>query len=293
MADPPEAGTVAIGELRARFEGRRLVLEGTPRPLRLTAAAGPAPSEASLRGHLAAGSPSLVVVIGGLGDRAPLAARRLVVLAELEVPVLLVAGGRDRPSVWAEAWELAEERLSDKGDDGTAALARVIDAGPLEAIRVGGDELIPLAGAPAGRYAVADDACGFGPEDLERRAEALGEPPDGRRRWLVSWATPAVPGLADGFGGAEAADSGLAAFMKRVGATGGLFAWPRTAAGRAVTGSGAAAAGPTDDLRVVLPPASGVTSERPDGRRIPPGVTRLELGSKGLQIKGLAGSGLP
>jgi hypothetical protein len=60
-----------------------------------------------------------------------------------------------------------------------------------------------------------------------------------------------------------------------------------------VTGSGAAAAGPTDDLRVVLPPASGVTSERPDGRRIPPGVTRLELGSKGLQIKGLAGSGLP
>ena len=264
-AAAPEDRSWEVGSLSLRREGRALRIEGAPDPLRLAVFAGPG-DEALPVSAVRAAHPHLVAVLGDLGE--PVASLRA--LAELGVPVLVVAGGEDRYGPLAEA-------LDDL--DGDAA-DLIVDASVLRSVRVGRLELVPVAGAPDGRYAVDDDACGVGEGDLD--GWELGVAEQGVHRILLSWAGPrgAGPGSATrGLAGVEAGSALVSQVAERAGATGALFAWPRTALGTA-EGSGSWA------LRLAVAPVAGASVLRFDGRRVAAGPTLLTVGSGGLRVAG-------
>lgn len=249
----------SLGPLRLRIdEERRLTVEGAPATLRVAVFAGPvdAASVRSLRGRA-----GLAVVLGELGATRPEVDATLSALAAFEAPVLLVAGGADR----RELLRAALEGVEGVGRD------RVIDASPLRAVRIGAAELVPLAGAPLGRYAESDGSCGFGESDVEALASALGAAPDGVHRVLVAWAGPeGSPGV----DGVEAGSPLVTRLATRIGARGVVFAWPEEQAGRAQA----------EPLRVGVRPLSGPSRLRADGVRVRPGATLLELRANGVSI---------
>lgn len=218
-AEPPEPFEREVGGLGLELDGRVLRVKAPSAPVRVAAFTGPAPSRAPIDdavGHVAAGSPDLLLALGSLGDSAEVLARNLRALAGAGAPVLVLAGGRDDAAAVDQAFDDLE------GD----AARRVLDARALSVVRLGEDELVLVSGAPEGRYARTDTACGYGEPDLEALAEALGSPGAGvERRWLVSWASPAGWGLT-GLGGVDGGDPALAQLAERVGAARGIFAWP-------------------------------------------------------------------
>ena len=249
------AAEVTDGVLRLRAQG----------PVRLAVFSGPAPSTASIDEALALlPEVELLVVLGGLGDSEAQAAATLAALAATDTAVLFIAGGRDDAVVLATVFEDLESEATE----------RVLNATALERIVIGGDALVPIGGAPGGRYARTDTACGYGEEDLRLRAEALGAAGEGERRWLLSWAAPT--GLGPGIEGAEVGDDGLASFAETVGAAGGLHAWPRELAGLGVEGGH----GP----QRVVSPIAGPASERADGTRVLPRPLILRLDEGGLGV---------
>lgn len=258
LADaPPPEGEREVGGLHLRITGRRLVIDGLRAPYRLAAFSGPF---AGGRDALVAAEPDLAVVVGGLGDDAAAAAEALAALAPPGVPVLFVAGGEDRQPVRAATFRGLRDRTPLAVD---ATTLRSVVAGPLE-LRI-------VAGAPDGRYAIADDACGVGPQDL-RPADP---PPsaDAAHRLLVSWAAPRAQGLL----GAPAGWPALAAYADALGVDHHLFAWPRL-----VHGSGPAPADEPSEVSTVLRPLVGAGVERADGRWAPPGVTVLRVDRGGV-----------
>jgi hypothetical protein len=294
VVDEPEAREGAIGgsdpasaALRYRVEGRTLELEMPDEPLSLAAFRGPGAASAhtapALLGLEEQGA-RLVLVLGGLGRTPEDVAALLRALGTLRAAVVVLPGGDDDAEAVEEGWEAlsAEER------------APLFDGRRLRSVRVGHQELVLVPGAPGGRYAADDGACGISAEDLESLADDLDEPAEGIRRWLVSWAAPSGGGAASvsrGFGGADAGDPRIATLAAAVRALGGLFAFPETHALEPATADGSRRLGPGElaaDARVVVAPLAGPPVERADGSLVPPGAAIFTLGSGGLAYRGTA-----
>jgi hypothetical protein len=132
------------------------------------------------------------------------------------------------------------------------------------------------------------DACGYAESDLRDVAASL----DGAksRRWLLAWEAPASPGrfaVARTEAGADLGSVPLANLGQRIGAAGGIFAWPHVQALRASASAGAHRPSPgipSSDLQIVVPRLSGAALERSDGSRVAPGFALLKLGDDGLSL---------
>ncbi len=260
---PPDAKAWRLGDLVLELRERALSVRTPHGALRAAVFTGPAPVATDVRPALrtlVAARAELLLVLGGLGDDRASATQTARALAETGRLVLFLAGGRDAPEVVAAALD---------GLDAEAR-ARVLDVSALERITVAGTELVPLAGAPAGRYARSADACGFTDADLDARAETLGSGEGAARRVLLAWASPApAPGIDDAPTGSDA----LARFASRIGARDVLAAWPREAAGVRSAGAG---------IRRVVPPIAGFAARTGAGGRSGPGAAWLSFGPSGV-----------
>jgi hypothetical protein len=279
---PPPDGTRRVGAIRVESREGHMRLAGFRAPLTLAAFSGPAlgapPRESELTA-LRAAAPQLLLMLGGLGDGADVATATLEALAELGIPIAILAGGRDSPDRFRRALKALED----------APASRVIDLTGARSLRIGDDMLVPVAGALDGRYALDDGSCGYASSDLDALADAL---PDGpARRWLIAWEAPsgggeaAVSRTADGL---NVGSGPLAELGREIGAAGGLFAWPHVQVLRPSAGRDhrrVAIGGPAErDLRLVVPRLSGPPMERSDGSRVAPGFALLELGTEGLRV---------
>lgn len=265
--EPPSAREWQVGGLTLAIEERVLTIRGAASPLHVAAFAGPAPASddgAQVLRAVKARRPQLVLVLGGLGDDREQAAKVARALAATGLLTLFVAGGRDEPEVVAAALAALDDDERD----------RVLDVTAIERVVLAGAELVPIGGAPGGRYARGLGACGHDAADLDARAVALGGTPDGMRRVLVSWAA-ASP--APGIDRADAGDAELERFARRVGAADALAAWPRERAGHALPGGG---------LRRIFPAVGGLALLGVEGGRAPAGATFLALGPSGLSVDG-------
>lgn len=185
---------------RDHLQGRLLSIDIDTDPWTLVVLRGEGQTLGSLDAARRA-MPELVVLLGGIGDDTQVAGQNVAALEALGAPVLFVASGRDERAVILRALEGR----------------RVIDATPLRLIRAGGLELVPVGGAPGGRYARTVGACGV--DD----AEPYALDPSQGQRLLLSWAAPPpAPGLL----GVEAGSPLVAEIAERAHATEGVFAWP-------------------------------------------------------------------
>ncbi|MAQ18630.1 MAG: hypothetical protein CMN30_28020 [Sandaracinus sp.] len=182
----------------------------------------------------------LRVVLGGFARDEASAARLLGGLAAAG-PTLLLPGGEDSSEVLDEALEAVDAEA-------------LIDLRGVRLVRFGGHEWVVVPGAPDGRYARGDDACGFVAADLEKLelADATGP------RHLLAWAAPLGAGpVSRGLGDLEVGDASLGTLVERSGILGGLVAWPRQP--RPVNH-------PVGESSWVGVPAWGRVIEGPDGR---------------------------
>ena len=169
-----------IGSLHARSSGRVLTVDGATTPLRVAVFRGAALADepiAPALDSIEALRPAIAVVLGSIGDEAH-ATALVEALAQLAIPTLVVLGGRDRQDVLARA--IADLPSSSAG--------LVVDVSPYRSVQIAGMELIPAAGAPDGRYAVDDAACGLGPADVESIVAEVGS--SGTQRFLIGFAGP-------------------------------------------------------------------------------------------------------
>ncbi|MDH5673852.1 MAG: hypothetical protein OEZ06_16970 [Myxococcales bacterium] len=283
-ADPPEAGTRSVGAVKLHIEGRRLRIEGIEPPLRVAAFAGPAfgpPPDVDTLKVLAELKPHLQVVIGGVGDTPRQAAKLLGALSTLPAPTLLLSGGRD-----------STERIQSARASLGEAAARIVDVSALRRVDVAGHVFVPVAGASGGHYAHSDDACGHGLDDLKQLASDLGEA-EGESRWLLSWQAPGQGGsqaVARTEDGQDLGSADLAELARRIGAPGGLFAWPEVRVLRPAVGDGEREVrddSAARDLRLVVPRLGGVAVGRSDGTRAMPGFVLLELAEGAMRVLGV------
>ncbi len=253
----PAPVELTLGALHLHAEGRTLTIEGASTPPRIAAFRGAALADEPLEPTLdaiEAGQPALQVVLGSLGDDAVHVQSLLAALSTLSTPTLVVLGGRDHPADLDEA--LAALPAEARG--------RVIDASAYRRLLVGGVELIPVAGAPEGRYARDDEACGLGASDAAALASEVGSGEGAAPRFLLSFAAPAP--LA-GIDGGEAGSESVATLARAVGARGALYAWPD-------------AAGPATAR--LVPPLAGPAALLADGARLPSGAQVVTLSETGL-----------
>lgn len=252
MRDAPTI-EASVGALHLHTDARRLVIEGASAPVRVAVFRGAALADEPLEPALDAiegAAPALQIVLGDLGDDAAHVEALLRALATLSTPSLVVLGGRDH----AADLDAALAALP------VEARARVVDASGLRAIELGGAELVPVSGAPDGRYARDDEACGLGADDVDAIASDLGEQGE-HARFLVAWAGPApLPGLEGG----EAGSTRVSELAERVGAAPGVFAWPDVASPR------------------LAPALVGPATALADGSRLASGVLVVDLGPSGL-----------
>jgi hypothetical protein len=276
--DPPDARDVTMGASRLEVIERDVTVHAAL-PIRVVIARGPAgagepllPALDAIEAH----SPALVVLLGDLGDgegttQESVEALRAA-LAELTVPVLLLPGGRDDGELVREVLEGGESE-------------HVIDLSGVRSVHVGSLELIPLVGAPDGRYALSERHCGLGTDDVETIAAALSAPSG--LRLVLSTSAPATgdPRTA-GIDGAEAGERLIADALLRVQARGGLYALPETAVAQPFDGTTAVSVptGATESLHLVVPRMLGPASERADGSRQASGVVVLEVSDAGVSV---------
>jgi len=276
--DPPDARDVTMGATRLEVIEREVIIHAAL-PIRIVLARGPAGAgEPLLPGldAIEAHSPAMVVLLGDLGDGdgtadASVEALRAA-LAELTVPVLLLPGGRDDG-------ELVRDVLHD------AESEHVIDLSGVRSVHIGPLELVPLIGAPEGRYALSERHCGFGADDIEGIAGEISAPSG--LRLVLSTSAPATgdPRTA-GIDGAEAGDALIAAALLRVQARGGLYALPEAFVAQPFDGTTAVSVptGPIESLHLVVPRMLGPASERADGSRQASGVVLLEVSEGGVSV---------
>jgi hypothetical protein len=270
-AEPPAARVLERAGLRLELEGRELRITGAELPLRIAALAGagfadPPPSGGGFD-TLARSGARLVFVLGGMGDTSERAQKTARRLAQTKLPVVFVAGGRD---------SAVRIRSALAGLDG------IVDATALDAVRIGSDTFLPLAGSSDGRYALDDGACGFGLADLKGRADRLGKPTPGERRWLLSWEAPAGPLTR---APVEVGNLDVAELATRVGASGGLHGWPDLQVGLPKGAAGPLVAeAAARDFGLVVPRLWGPWQERADGERSAPGFALVELSDSGLRV---------
>jgi hypothetical protein len=263
QVDPPAARAGRVGPLQLRVEARVLTIEAAL-PLRIAAFAGPVGALLERRDLelLRRARPGLVLYLGGLGDSPAIAHKNLTNLAALHVPTLFVAGGEDR-------WPVVESAFAALSD---AEREYVLSASGLREVRIGMDRLVVVAGSAFGRYALDEQGCGFGADDLEDIQAAASEYEGSARTWLLSWQAPAGHGVSEGRAGTELGSPDLRAMATALLAKGGLFAYPEVQAGRART----------SPLALVLPRLGSLGSQRADGSRLPPQVAVLILDTAGL-----------
>ena len=267
-APAPKAQSGQFGQLGFALQDRTLTLKPKRWPLRMAAFSapgfGPAPRASDLA-PLRQANVDLLLMLGGLGDSEANAEASAKALAGLGKPLLVLLGGRDR--------------LGDSESAIDAAGPSIMNITALRAVRIAGNTLVPVAGADHGRYAVADDACGFGAKDLAAIATDLGAVRAGERRWLVSWqaaaGTATLPSPAVSATGLDLGSPDLGRFAQQIGAVGALCAWP---AGRYEP----LVAGPLAGM--CLPRLYGPWVERPDGTRVVPGFVVIELDDQGLRV---------
>jgi hypothetical protein len=280
--DPPGADKRKVGALTLHLDKRALRIDGLPGEPTLAAFAGPGsgspPSDLEVAA-LRSAKPDLVLLVGDVGDDAKTASATLAALAKLQVPVLVLASGRDTPARIADALDQLPP----------VDAARIIPVTGLRTIQIGRDTLVPVAGAPDGHYALSAEACGYGASDLDDVASALAEATKSRR-WLLAWAAPASPGrfaVGRTETGPDLGNAALAKLGERIGAQGGIFAWPHVQAGRASASAGSHRPSPglpSPDLQLVVPRISGQALERSDGSRLAPGFAVLKLDEGGLKL---------
>jgi hypothetical protein len=226
---------------------------------------------------LAAARPRLLLMLGGVGDTDAIATTTLSALANLRLPTLILAGGRD------------SQRRIERAREGLPREAAewITDATSASSIRVGNDTFVPVGGALEGRYALRADACGYGAADLDALA---GAPSRGGRRWLLAWQAPTGDGefaVTHSDEGLDLGSAPLAELARKLGARGGLFAWPEVQVLRPSAAGGhlrAALGVPYPDLQLVVPRLAGPAMERSDGSRVGPGFALLRLEAKGLSL---------
>jgi hypothetical protein len=257
MRDAPSIDTT-VGPLHLHASERVLVIDGATAPVVVAAFRGPALAEEPIEPALdAIEGASLAIVIGSLGDDEAHVETLLRALGSLTIPTLVVMGGRDHPADLAAALAALDED----------ARGRIVDASGLRSVQIAGIELVPVAGAPDGRYARDDDACGLGAADVDAIANDLGTAA-ALPRFLITYAAP-TPTL--GMEGAEAGSALVADLATRIGAHGAVFAWPDVA---------------SPGASFVVPPLAGPPTLLADGARLEPGVLRLsaQVGAVGLSL---------
>jgi hypothetical protein len=247
-AEPPQAERAGI------TVEERVITVDTVRRIVMFAGAGDADLREPLEGVHGA-RPDLVVMVGDLGSSDPGIRRNVEALGRLDVPVVFVAGGADVHP------QYERYMASDAITDGSGA--RIVRAGAVE--------LVPLPGAPGGRYAEGQNACGFTAADVRRIAEAVG-PAGEAPRYLVSWAAPTgTPGM----DGLDAGSELVSRLAEAVGARGVIHAWPRERAGDSSEAP----------FRVALRPIAGAWPGLTDGSRARPGFTLFRVGRDGLTVQ--------
>ena len=265
----PAARTIRAGEWTFTVKDRVLDIAGPARALRIAALSnagiGGAPSSHALS-QLREAAVDLVVSLGGAGDDAAAASATLKALASLSTPSLVVLGGRD-------TWSAHEKAFAELPGD-----ARIINATVLRAIRIGSNTFVPLAGAEKGRYAVQATACGFDLPDLDQAAEELGGAAARESRWLLSWQAPTrvgpVLGPQSEFGTALGSTL-VTRFAEKVGAKGGLYAWPADETGAVRVGPLGAAS---------VPRLFGPRFETAAGARLAHALLLLEVSADTVRV---------
>lgn len=266
----PDERTLQSGPWKFEIKERVLQVAGPSRPLRIAALSAPgftgAPGSDALA-RVRAVEADLLVLLGGLGEGTAAATATVQALASLSIPSLIVLGGRD---TWA-AHEKAFEALP--------PAARIIDGTVLRAIRIGSNTFVPLPGAELGRYAVQAAACGFDQDDLESAAHELGAAQAGETRWLLSWQAPAALAGAPGpksVTGIALGSAMIGRFAEKVGARGGLYAWP---------GDESSAAPAQGRLGLTaVPRLFGPRRETSNGALVPNSLLVLEVGADGVNV---------
>lgn len=230
LEEPTGPAEREVGGLTLRRDERTLTIDGLPTPFRLAVAAGPAER---------APEADLVVLIGGSPT------------LEADAPVLWLDGAAPRQGV--------------EDDSGG-----IIDATPLRLIRAGPLELVPVPGAPDGRYGEGEP-CGLGEDDVAQWD--LGEA--GGPRFVLAWAGPAGHPATRGLLGVDAGSELITRIMSETHSTGALFAWPGLTRPPEATE-------PTADLVTAVGPAGGAPTVLEDGSRIRAGWTLFEVDEGGV-----------
>ena len=271
---PPAARELDVGAVHLSVVERTVTIDAPGVP-RLALARGPAGSgEPIVAGLdvLEAGAPSAVILLGDLGDGEgtdPESVRALAeALAQLPVPVLLLPGGRD----------LAEPVREALPDDG-----HVLDLMGVRSVRIGTLELVPLPGAPDGRYGTG--GCGLSAQDVASIEGEL-EHVEGTRLLLSTFAPATGDPRTAGIDGHEAGSPLVRDALTTLSARGGIYALPEVAIALPFDGTTRAAV-PTDavaTLHLVVPRWLGPATEQVDGSRQPSGVVVLEVREGGLAV---------
>lgn len=283
VAEPPAPRDWKLGELRLQQKGRELVIDGLPDPFLVAAFAGPGPGDlppANVIAAMGEQKVQLAVMLGGVGDCPEVAAATVAALSAAPFPTLVLPGGRDEPGVLQAAVDARD-----------GAADRVLPIAPLRAVRVGSTTLVPVAGAPDGAYARTAGACGFSLADLQAASGELGHPGPNERRFLLAWHAPGRGGphaVARDRQGVDLGDDGLAEFAARIGAPGGLFAWPRVRPLGVASADGLQP--PEADAvlpggRLIVPRLTPPAADLADGGLQPPGFASVQLGQAGLALR--------
>lgn len=266
MAEPAAIDRT-IGSLHVHSDERVLVVEGAESPLRLAVFRGPALAEEATEPALdaiEATRPAVAVLLGSVGDDARIDAT-IAALAQVAIPTLVVLGGRDHQ-------EDVTRAIAAVGAD---APGMIVDASAFRAVRIAGVELVPIAGAPDGRYARDEHACGLGQGDVDAIVSDLGAASS--PRFAIGFAAPsALPGIE----GAEAGSALVADLFARASITAGLFAWPDVPTARPDA--------PSMDARIVVPPLLGPGPVLTDGSRASSGPLLVEVSPQGLRVPSAA-----
>lgn len=284
FADEPPQGSRSVGELRMVTKGRTLTVEGVGDYVRLAAFSGPAPGRMDpvAAPELRARNIDLALLLGGVGDDDTVASETLDVLGSLPFPTLIVPGGRD-----------SELRLSAlHARLPKEAQSKLVLLGSYRRVRLRGHEFVVVAGAEGGRYGIDNTACGFDLSDLQTLARELGPATPKAPRSLWSWTAPGRGGPL-GVGrthqGVDVGSALVAEFSDRIGAKGGLFAWPAVRAASPVNGTGEKSlieGQEAQDLRMVVPRLGMLPLVRSDGSRVPPGFAVFTLAETGMRLLG-------
>lgn len=281
--EPPPARTWRVGALELARAGRSLRIGGLAETVRIAAFSGPGPAPApaaSVMAALGEREPDLAIMLGGLGDDDATASETMQALGAAPFVTLFVPGGRDH-------WRRVRDLLAQQPD---TIRDRFLEVATLRSIRLGDAELIPVAGADDGKYALNLDSCGFSLRDLQGLAGDLTAP--SANRYLLAWQAPGRGGqraVGRGIGGLDLGSGSLAELAARTATPGGLFAWPTVRVDEPVVDGGKQLAGPGEpakDLRVVVPRLTGPALVRADGSRVPAGFDMLALDARGLAYLG-------